>query len=593
MRALLLPFLLSAIETVVSASSKWPGGTYGLPRAQSGCPSSNQFTWRTGWRYQDTEDIFPSNARSSNFHLDASVDKNNLKRSFCIKTDTSANTSRTIWPKGKYCIYKKGACPKELKSGYITWDDEDWFNENSKGGVLPDGVYDKNTKLYYCCRTDGNKTEPIELPTSKPFFLVAYESAACQQVKWAQAGSEWIRFDTEEDDDEYGGAYPYGAGLNDHTIHYCYYTSCNYTFTQSTGSFQSPNYPNSYPAGQYCSWRITVPEGLQVVLKFPEFSLQKGADTDNVQLYDGQNETSPSLGVYSGDTTPPAAGVRSTSNELFVIFKTDSKNNFAGFQASYSAQKPTLPPTTVKKTTTRTTVASTQAGTNTAVKPNETTVTTIGSHSSTLVATQITQAATTIKSTIEDAQTTQGITASTSTAGITEATNEPLYTRPTENRPSTFAPLRNESSFGFRKLEDNESSNVALILIPTLCFLLLALCLLMLFLYRKRNQRRKDNLDREQFVYYESNPKMESVDNPLYESGVKFPCDSTENPLYDTGSECAVNPLYHEKHQVTDCYEEPSTLSEQVMNLQSQDLTQFGENPLYDFTAASSNESSA
>ena len=83
------------------------------------------------------------------------------------------------------------------------------------------------------------------------------------------------------------------------------------------------------------------PIELQVVLKFPKFSLQKGADTDNVQLYDGQNETSPSLGVYSGDTTPPSAGVRSTSNELFVMFKTNSKNNFAGFQASYSAQKPT------------------------------------------------------------------------------------------------------------------------------------------------------------------------------------------------------------------------------------------------------------
>ena len=90
------------IVIYITASSKWPAGTYGLPRAQSGCPSSNQFTWRTGWRYQDTEDIFPSNARSSNFHLDASVDKNNLKRSFCIKTDTSANTSRTIWPKGRW-----------------------------------------------------------------------------------------------------------------------------------------------------------------------------------------------------------------------------------------------------------------------------------------------------------------------------------------------------------------------------------------------------------------------------------------------------------------------------------------------------------
>lgn len=83
------------------------------------------------------------------------------------------------------------------------------------------------------------------------------------------------------------------------------------------------------------------PIELQVVLKFPKFSLQKGPGTDNVQLYDGKNETSPSLGVYSGETTPPPSGVHSSSNELFVIFKTDSKNNFAGFQASYSAQKPT------------------------------------------------------------------------------------------------------------------------------------------------------------------------------------------------------------------------------------------------------------
>jgi len=83
------------------------------------------------------------------------------------------------------------------------------------------------------------------------------------------------------------------------------------------------------------------PIELQVVLKFPKFSLQKGPGTDNVQLYDGKNETSPSLGVYSGETNPPPSGVRSSSNELFVIFKTDSKNNFAGFQTSYSAQKPT------------------------------------------------------------------------------------------------------------------------------------------------------------------------------------------------------------------------------------------------------------
>ena len=77
------------------------------------------------------------------------------------------------------------------------------------------------------------------------------------------------------------------------------------------------------------------------MLTFPKFSLQSGTNTDNVQLYDGHNENSPSLGVYSGEMTPPPSGVRSSSNALFVIFKTDGKSDFAGFQASYPAQRPT------------------------------------------------------------------------------------------------------------------------------------------------------------------------------------------------------------------------------------------------------------
>lgn len=84
-----------------TVATKWPSGTYGTPRAKSGCPSSNGFTWHTGWRYQDTEDWFPSNKRSSSFHLDAWVSKNNLKRTFCMKTTKTGDSSKPSWPKGK------------------------------------------------------------------------------------------------------------------------------------------------------------------------------------------------------------------------------------------------------------------------------------------------------------------------------------------------------------------------------------------------------------------------------------------------------------------------------------------------------------
>ena len=112
-----------------------------------------------------------------------------------------------------------------MSYGFVKWDDEDNSNGNSKSGTLPDGEYTWDTKVEFCCRTDGDKREPISLPTTTPFYLLAYESALCQQVKWAVVNVEWIRFDNEDsrNADNEGGSYPYGAGISDHKIHYCYY----------------------------------------------------------------------------------------------------------------------------------------------------------------------------------------------------------------------------------------------------------------------------------------------------------------------------------------------------------------------------------
>ena len=127
-----------------------------------------------------------------------------------------------------------------MKDGFVKWDDDDgFFNQNSRSGVIPDGDYSgSNTKIYFCCRIDGNKNEPILLPSKNPFFLLAYGSSKCQQVKWALGTSEWIRFDTDwfSNSDDLGGAFPYGSGKNGHTIHYCYYQGlfCSSYFNRSS-----------------------------------------------------------------------------------------------------------------------------------------------------------------------------------------------------------------------------------------------------------------------------------------------------------------------------------------------------------------------
>lgn len=71
----------------------------------------------------------------------------------------------------------------------------------------------------------------MALPLISPFYLKAYNSSECQRVQGAIATHEYIRYDTEDDSniDKENGSHPYGGGLNNHNISYCYYKSkfCN------------------------------------------------------------------------------------------------------------------------------------------------------------------------------------------------------------------------------------------------------------------------------------------------------------------------------------------------------------------------------
>ena len=91
--------------------------------------------------------------------------------------------------------------------------------------MLPDGVYNKDTKIFYCCRTDGDKFKPVSLPVLNPFYLMAYNSSECQRVYGALATKEFIRYDNEDSDnkDAWNGTHAYEKGQRSLTITYCYY----------------------------------------------------------------------------------------------------------------------------------------------------------------------------------------------------------------------------------------------------------------------------------------------------------------------------------------------------------------------------------
>ena len=116
-----------------------------------------------------------------------------------------------------------------------------------------------------------------------------------------------------------------------------FFPGCNETLTGLKGTFHSPNYPNKYPDGQYCSWRITVSPAQQIHLTFTAFNLQNENNTDALYVYDGENSTGEVLGVFYGNHTPLIEGINSSSNHMFLIFKSDKKISYTGFSALYKA----------------------------------------------------------------------------------------------------------------------------------------------------------------------------------------------------------------------------------------------------------------
>ena len=80
----------------------WPFGTYGLPKAISGCPKSLGKEWSNGWMQFVMEKDAPHQSNLSyNFHMDARLDASgNINRSFCVKTNRDSHPQ--LWPNGNY-----------------------------------------------------------------------------------------------------------------------------------------------------------------------------------------------------------------------------------------------------------------------------------------------------------------------------------------------------------------------------------------------------------------------------------------------------------------------------------------------------------
>ncbi|XP_078384191.1 uncharacterized protein LOC144666676 [Oculina patagonica] len=207
----------------------WPQGTYGLPMTKSGCPEGS--FWHKGTRFHDT---FKSNSWSNPYDLAGRAAKNDMEQKFCMKTEYYTSYYSLPWPRGQYCIFRKGgACPAGFdQHALVMWVDAALFNKNRVSGDVPDGKYEsKFTVIAFCCRTDGHASNAIFLPTDSPFVLMKSNTHQCQQVKGMQVREEYFKWDSDDygahlisDDDRLQG--PVNADIDSHgnlKIEYCYY----------------------------------------------------------------------------------------------------------------------------------------------------------------------------------------------------------------------------------------------------------------------------------------------------------------------------------------------------------------------------------
>ncbi|KAJ6652285.1 hypothetical protein lerEdw1_012753 [Lerista edwardsae] len=107
---------------------------------------------------------------------------------------------------------------------------------------------------------------------------------------------------------------------------------CGGILTGPSGVILSPNYPEPYPPGKECDWKLTASPDYVIALVFHTFNLEPGYDF--LHIYDGPSSLSPLIGSFY-DTHLPER-IESSSNNLFLAFRSDASVSNTGFVIHYT-----------------------------------------------------------------------------------------------------------------------------------------------------------------------------------------------------------------------------------------------------------------
>uniref|UniRef100_A0A803T317 CUB domain-containing protein n=1 Tax=Anolis carolinensis TaxID=28377 RepID=A0A803T317_ANOCA len=109
---------------------------------------------------------------------------------------------------------------------------------------------------------------------------------------------------------------------------------CGGILHSENGAIRSPHWPQNFPRNTRCSWTIITHESKHLEIAFnASFQIPDSNGQYYVAIYDGPDIASPLLGKFCGDVSPPA--IKSSSNNLLLLFITDSFGAAGGWRASF------------------------------------------------------------------------------------------------------------------------------------------------------------------------------------------------------------------------------------------------------------------
>uniref|UniRef100_A0A3Q4GHG8 CUB and Sushi multiple domains 1 n=1 Tax=Neolamprologus brichardi TaxID=32507 RepID=A0A3Q4GHG8_NEOBR len=111
--------------------------------------------------------------------------------------------------------------------------------------------------------------------------------------------------------------------------------TCGGNVSGPSGVILSPNYPQPYPPGKECDWRIRVNPDFVIALIFKSFNMEPSYDF--LHIYEGEDSNGPLLASLQGNQAPER--IESSDNSLFLAFRSDASLGMSGFAIEYRVVK--------------------------------------------------------------------------------------------------------------------------------------------------------------------------------------------------------------------------------------------------------------